>query len=330
MAKVIGKEQLCSTDLKYFKAIQGVNGKTLFDRYPSIENIIKNHIDSKYQDFLAHPIKEADIITFYGKNYQHTPQILSDLQGEKLLKYKSIRDETLIHYQKTIDLLINTGKSTEATFLSDSIKFIDDRFVYCYDDKVVLGVWGMQLRDNVREGLSEIRKNLYSKKKSEKDKKDIEIEAISFPNSFNVSFNPGQNGSVSGNSFIKKNASSFIEKDEIPIVQPNDGYEFTGWNENPIDHEITGDKEYIAQYRIKNAVLQPPTRLPWYTRFWNWLKTFFWGSGCLKWLLWLLILLLLLWLLSCLFRGYNGFKGGVTLDKRDSTWITDDPNVGKD
>jgi subtilisin family serine protease len=330
MAKVIGKEQLCSTDLKYFKAIQGVNGKTLFDRYPSIENIIKNHIDSKYQDFLAHPIKEADSITFYGKNYEHTPQILSDLQGEKLLKYKSIRDETLIHYQKTIDLLINTGKSTEATFLSDSIKFIDDRFIYCYDDKVVLGVWGMQLRDNVREGLSEIRKNLYSKNKIGKEKEEVDTKTTTLPTLFNISFNPGQNGTISGNSFFQKASNSLVEKDDIPTVQPHDGYEFTGWNENPIYHEITGDKEFIAQYRVKNIAPLLPPSLPWYRRFWNWLRTLFLDRGCLKWLLWLLILLFLIWLLSCLFRGCNWYKGGVSLDNRDSAWIKDDPNVGKD
>jgi hypothetical protein len=29
MAKVIGKEQLCSIDLKYFKAVQGIIGKII-------------------------------------------------------------------------------------------------------------------------------------------------------------------------------------------------------------------------------------------------------------------------------------------------------------
>ena len=73
MAKVIGKEELCSTDLKYFKALQGMNGRTLFDRYPALANIIKSNIDAKYQEFLAHPVKEDNIITFHGKNIVKHP-----------------------------------------------------------------------------------------------------------------------------------------------------------------------------------------------------------------------------------------------------------------
>ncbi len=166
MAKVIGKEQLCSTDLKYFKALQGRGGSTLFDRYPSLDNIIKNNIDAKYQDFLAHPAKEGNTITFYGRTYGEAPRILSDLEESEREKYEHIKAETLTHFNSKIDSLKSSDKTTEATFLADAIKFIDDRFMYCYDGKVVLGVWGMQLRENVREDISEIRKNLTFKTKT--------------------------------------------------------------------------------------------------------------------------------------------------------------------
>ena len=67
MAKITGKEQLFSIDLKYFKSIQGIEGKTLFDRYKSVEKSLLSHaIDIKYQDFLAYPVQEGDIITFYS------------------------------------------------------------------------------------------------------------------------------------------------------------------------------------------------------------------------------------------------------------------------
>jgi subtilisin family serine protease len=165
MAKVIGKEQLCSTDLKHFKALQGKGGKTYFDRYKSLENIIKNNIDAKYQDFLAYPVKDGEIIDFHGKKYNETPQHLSDLQGDELKKYIQIKNETLAHYRNKIDSLKNLGKNTEAEFLDDAIKYVDERFMYCYDDRVVLGIWGMQLRENIREDISEIRKDFADKKK---------------------------------------------------------------------------------------------------------------------------------------------------------------------
>jgi subtilisin family serine protease len=330
MAKVIGKEELCSTDLRYFKAVQGISGKTLFDRYSSLDNIIKNNIDSKYQDFLAYPVNEGNTITFYGKKYDQTPQILSDLQKNEQEKYKAIKDETLAHFETKIASLKSSGKTTEATFLADAIKFIDDRFVYCYDDKVVLGVWGMQLRDNVREDISVIRKNLFTKKKKVEEDEEDTGEPELPPTTYNITFNAGENGTLNGNSFITKDVNSFLNGGEIPTVQPNDGYEFTGWNENPIDYEITGHKEFTAQYRIKKIVAPPPTPLPWYIRFWNWLRSFFLDGGCLKWLLWLLLLLLLIWLLSGLFRSCNDshYVGGGALNDQDSTWIKDDPNVG--
>jgi hypothetical protein len=35
---------------------------------------------------------------------------------------------------------------------------------------------------------------------------------------FNVSFNAGENGSLNGNSFVTKDANSFLSQDEIPQV----------------------------------------------------------------------------------------------------------------
>lgn len=166
MAKVIGKESLCSTDLKYFKALQIIEGKTIFDRYKLAEtSIIGKYINPEYQDFLAYPVKEGDQITFHGKISKEEPRILSDLQGDDLKKYSDWKAQTLTHYSNVIDSLKNSGKTTESEFLAAAIKYVDDRFVYCYDDKVVLGAWGMQMRDNVREDISEIRKNLVEKKK---------------------------------------------------------------------------------------------------------------------------------------------------------------------
>jgi subtilisin family serine protease len=175
MAKVINHEPLFNTDLKYFKAVQIIDGKTLFDRYKSLENIINSDvIDTKYKDFISYPVKEGNKITFHGKISKENPQILSDLQGEDAEKYQNIKIETLSYYSSKIDELKNSGKTTEAEFLTDAVKYVDDRFVYCYDDKVVLGAWGMTLRENVREDISEIRKNLLAKKKKPQPEPPIE------------------------------------------------------------------------------------------------------------------------------------------------------------
>ena len=68
---IIGKRKLISTDLKYFKSIQGISGRPLFDRFKLVEsNIIKKYIDIEYQDFLSFPVMQSDDvnkISFYGK-----------------------------------------------------------------------------------------------------------------------------------------------------------------------------------------------------------------------------------------------------------------------
>jgi len=331
MAKVIGKTELLRTDLKFFKALQGIDGRTLFDRYKLAEtNIINAYIDAKYKDFLAYPVQDGNIITFHAKKYTETPQILSELQGDDLKKYTAIKYETLAYYNSVIDSLRNSDKITEAEFLADAVKYIDDRFLYCYDDSIVLGVWGMQVRDNYRADISEICKNLVEKKKKEGSN-------LTSPESIlplTVTFHAGSNGILQGNSVLPKQPNELLSDTEIPQVEPNEGYEFTGWNEDPKGYKVTSNKEFSAQYRPKEILppavppVVPP--IPWYLRFWNWLKSLFVGTGCLKWLLWLLLLLLLMLVFWWLLRSCNGhhLRGGLALGSNDSTWVRKDPRVG--
>ena len=151
MAKVLGKLELCSTDSKYFKSEQGIRENTLFDRYPALETIVKNNIDAQYQHFLAQPVRNGNTITWFGKTYGETPKPFSDLQGAERVKYAGIKDETLDYYRNKTVALRQSNENAKAEFLAAATKFVAERFIYCYDAKVVLCAWGMQLRDNVRE-----------------------------------------------------------------------------------------------------------------------------------------------------------------------------------
>lgn len=157
---VIGKNNLIKTDLKHFKSIQGSSGKQLFDRYKLAESsIIKKYIDSEYQNFLSYPVKldtNGSEISFFGKKNKEKVQILTNLNTDDLDYYKKILANTLSHYSTVINTLKNKGKKEEALFLERAIKFIDNRFVYCYDGIVILGVWGMQLKDNINSDITEV------------------------------------------------------------------------------------------------------------------------------------------------------------------------------
>ncbi|MDB2495361.1 S8 family serine peptidase [Flavobacteriaceae bacterium] len=157
---IIGKRKLISTDLKYFKSIQGISGRPLFDRFKLVEsNIIKKYIDLEYQDFLSFPVMQSDDvnkISFYGKIEVQEPQVLSNLENEDLDTYIIIKEKTLSHFKSVINTLKNEGKTDESNFLERAIKFIDNRFVYCYDGIVILGVWGMEFRENANKDITQI------------------------------------------------------------------------------------------------------------------------------------------------------------------------------
>jgi len=334
MAKVINHEPLFSTDLKYFKSIQIIDGKTIFDRYDPLANIIKNHIDSKYQDFISYPVQDDKKIEFHGKISKEEPQILAELHGNDYTIYQNLKNDTLSYYQSKIEELKNTGKTDEAIFLSNAIKYTDDRFVYCYDNKVVMGAWGMQLRESVREDLSEIRKNLIKRKpKKETPIEEAPIEEIKegtsevppIINPFTVRFDEGDYGNINGQSSFLKHSGENIFESEIPKVEAKEGYEFIGWSEDPQNYSVYEDKMFTAQYREKHPVIVAPSKLPWWKRLWLFLT----GSGCLKWFLWLLLILLLLLLFSWMFRGCNSHTvGGGVVNDDENAWHSDVPNYG--
>lgn len=338
MATVDRHELLFSTDFKYFKALQLIGEKSIFDKYKIAKtSILDKYIDEQYQDFLAYPVKEDDKIEFYGiKPRTDEPRTLSELQGEDAFKYANIKSETLQHYKNKIDELKNIGKTTEAVFLSNSIKFIDDRFVYCYDDKVVLGAWGMQLKRNVKVNITEIRKSSPQPKKEIKQQEavvDSEPEVVPTETPFNVSFNPGENGILTGNPVVTKDIDSYLSDSEIPHIEPKEGYEFIGWNEKPSGYQVTENKEFMAQYRQVPPNVPPPKN-PWWKRFWRGPALFFKGHGFWKWLLRALLFLLLLLLLLWILRTCHGFdhrtRGGGATGGNGSSWHPEYPDASRE
>jgi subtilisin family serine protease len=347
MARVKGKEQLCRTEnyKDNFKSFQGLGSFTLFERYDALENIVDRRIDGKYSHFLAQPVVDEDSITWFSKPYSETPRQLSVLQGEERARYEKIVTDTIGHYKSVISSLKQEGKASEAEGLENAIKYINEDFVYCFDDKTVLGVWGMQLRNEVRESLGVVMKPLFVKKSAieplSEPQQQSALETVTEPATepealpqtnptlpdFAVRFNPGENGILDGPSELTKQTSAFISEGEIPKIKAKEGYEFAGWDKSPNNHFVDKDIEFTAQYRQIPAVVVPP-KIPWYLRFWRWLVALLTGEGCLKWLWWLLLLLLLLFLLFWLFRScHMDHVAQIPYPVRDKPFIHDDPRA---
>ncbi|MEZ5013568.1 MAG: S8 family serine peptidase [Chitinophagales bacterium] len=328
MATVDKHQLLFSTDLNYFKQPQLIDGRYIYDKYNiARSSIIVKYIDEKFQHFLAYPIKDGNNIEFHGIRCKDDDiKIFSDLEGDEALKYEKIKEETVHHYNDKIRYLQNIDKS-KAEYLTAAIKFIDDRFLYCYDDIVVLGAWGMQIRENVPQDITIIRRN--SPHKNKKKKEDNDEEPI--PNAYTISFIAGDKGELHGHASVNKIPNSQITDEDIPVISAKEGFEFVGWDESPNGYIVNGNKEFYAQYK---DVETTDARAPWWKRFWRWLATFFTGSGCLKWFLRLLLFLILLFLLYLLLRNAHGcnrhFVGGGALSDNDNRWQHSDPNLGHD
>lgn len=285
MPKVKGKVQLCTCDKyeTYFKSFQGLEGSnySLFDRYSDIENVVNKNVNEKYRHFLAQPEIDGDTIFWFSTPYRNnTPRQLTTLRDEEHKKYEQIKNDTLNHYHNVVQSLKQQGKNSEAECLEKAIKFVNDDFVYCYDDKAVLGVWGMQLRENIREPLGVVVKNATFKspkppeppainpppetdveKTEETDVKE-EPEHVDEPEKqFNVRFNAGGHGDLYGQSEYYKPASDTVKESEVPEVVSAEGYRFTGWDKEPVNHTVTGDIEFTAKYEeIPPANIEPETQ----------------------------------------------------------------------
>ncbi len=185
---IIGKRSLTTTHLKYWVSIQGVSGKTLFDRYKLAESsIINKYIIPEYQNFLSEPIKKKDgEISFWGVKNNEKPRILCDLHGEDLDNYTKLLENTVSHYKSVINKLKNNGEIDDYNFLNRAIKFINKEFVFCFDNIVVLGVWGMELNENSHNENSQfitINCPINKPKQEPEEPEEPQEPDFSFPNS---------------------------------------------------------------------------------------------------------------------------------------------------
>ena len=276
--KVKGKDQLCVCNdyKKYFKSIQGLGSYTLFGRYNDLENVVNKRVDEKYRHFLAQPEVDGNNIQWFSVPYYKEPKRLSELDGDERANYEKIKNDTLSHYKRVVEELKAHNKNSEAEALGNAIKFVNDDFVYCYDGKTVLGVWGMELRDEVREPLGIAMKNTFEKPRIKNnpviqdpvpetsDPEEPETidpeesgtkEPIEQPNDddilYNVKFDFEENGSLRGRTEYKMRQGERITDSMIPDAEANEGYEFVGWDVEPNNYEVENDVVFTAQFRKK-------------------------------------------------------------------------------
>ena len=297
-----GKNRIGTTDLSDFTDYQGVGHDPLYKRYATVQNVVKREIPEQYQDFLAVPdyISSSDTINWYVPVWKDIPQRFTELEGQEKADYTEIKNRTIAAYKDSLNRL----SGEDLRIMAAALRYIEDDFIYCADGKVYVLAWGMtpDKERHISQGL------LVSNAPAPKAKKEKPVEVPATPiippseppvqaspepqpqNEFTCRFDAGANGSIPGENIIKKKVGTFIQPSEVPVVNPAQGYNFSGWSPDPCAKPIDSDMVFTASY--KPVV----SKVPWYKQPW------------LKWLLWALLIGLLIFLIIWLLRDCNRLK----------------------
>ncbi len=238
MPEVIGSIALCSSPFSLVCDEQGIGNFPLWKRYKQLSCVVTRHIPTQYQSFFARPVavQELDdnhIVWYAETDTDARPQRLTQLDEENRNKYQRIKDETISAYNAAIETCISSGENSDAEYLTKAMKYVGDfdDYFYCFDDKVVVVVWGMRPRATA-------------------DPQRCVIDKLLQPNqSFKVIFDLGEHGTSSSDLELYKRVNDNpIDTHQVPQVKPLEGYRFTGWNADPIGHKVTEDITFVAQY----------------------------------------------------------------------------------
>ncbi len=237
-ATFYNKKHLCYVDDTDFTDYQGIGSDPLYRRYESVQSVVKKHIDVCYQSFFATPYYEDGQIHWYVDEWNDSPVCFSELVGEDKIKYESIKNETVRHYKEALAHL----STDELLILSGALKYINDDFIYCYDEKVVLICWGM------RPDTSKYVINGAWVKDLKRDEK------------FKIRFDAGQHGRLKypDRAAINRKKGDKLSNQDIPELIVDTDYELVGWSPCDIQGYVVNDEiTFTALYKQDVPIITP-------------------------------------------------------------------------
>lgn len=242
---IFNKKKICFTEVGDFTDFQGVGSDPLYKRFESVNAVLRTSIDNRYKGFLAQPLFKADedIIEWYVDEWNEHPRRLTDLTGEERTRYERIKEETVQHYRNAVQKLENE----DLQILGGALKYIPDETIFCYDNKVSLVAWGMRYDTNKHSDVGSLMYAIPSQPQA--------------PTYHQVRFSPGALGTLSGEGIYNLQEGETLTAEMIPGVTATEGYNFIGWDSEPVGHTVNGDMLFTAQYEPVQ-VTPPPVENP--------------------------------------------------------------------
>lgn len=223
-----GKRKLCYTEVTDFTDFQGIGRDPLYKRFDSVYSVVEKNIDPQYRDFLAHPIYDEDQILWYVHEWNNIPCAYKDLPVSDKDKYATIKEKTIAVYEGACKSL--TGEDKQ--ILTGVLKYIDEDFMFCYDDKVVVVAWGM---------VPDSHKHVV---------KGAVIHDIKTQNKHKIEFFVGENGSLPDKlaNVVSRTDGTILSYRDLPVVTPKKGFVFKCWEPNPIGMKVDKPLTFVANY----------------------------------------------------------------------------------
>jgi subtilisin family serine protease len=234
-ATFYNKRMLCYTEDTDFTDYQGIGSDPMYRRYDSVFSVVRNNIDERYQSLLAGSYYEDGVISWYVDEWTDTPVCFTEQEGSEKVKYVQIKEETLLHYQQKMQQM----NAEDFAILSGALKYINDEFIYCYDNKITLVAWGMR---------PDTSKHLVS---------GSWIKGLKIEEKCKITFDAGTHGKLAmpiGKVINRKKGYKLISKD-IPDIVSDEGYSFAGWSPVALGYEVVEDCVIAALY---NEEQRPP------------------------------------------------------------------------
>lgn len=224
-----GKRKLCYTEVTDFTDFQGIGRDPLYKRFDSVYSVVEKNIEPQYRDFLAHPIySDDDQILWYVREWDNAPSAYNDLSDTEKAKYSAIKEKTITEYEKVCKNLTDEDKQ----ILTGALKYIDEDFMFCYDDKVVVVAWGMS---------PDSHKHIV---------KGAVIHDLKIQSNHKIRFIVGENGTLSDKlaGTVSRPNGAILSHIDLPVVTPKKGYAFRGWKPNPLGMKVNGPLSFTALY----------------------------------------------------------------------------------
>lgn len=208
-----------------------IGSDPLYLRFNSVESVVKHNVPPRFAHFLAQPDydPQKQEINWYIDDWKETPELLSEMSGEKKEYYTKIKDATLAAYRHAADSLTGEDRKVLKGALDNTA---DDKYIFGSDGKVFATGWGMQ-PDTLKH---ETGGTLIH------DVPELQI--------FSVTFDAGESGKINGHNKIelKLKEGYILSQRDLPQPSPDKGYQFKEWSPAASGMKVDRDLTFTANY----------------------------------------------------------------------------------